>query len=136
MKMTCYSVQPRDEIFINSYGFLSFAKTMGRNISTNKSKNISSKYSQKLLDHAKQSTTDALKTASKRAIQKTAEATGHLIGNKIADRNYKVLKASPKNNSETNEEEILRKRFIPPDLRHKIINNLRLKEDNYWLSNK
>ena len=33
------------------------------------SKNLSSKYSQKLLDHAKQSATDALKTASKRAIQ-------------------------------------------------------------------
>ena len=28
---------------------------------------------------------DAIKTASKRAIQKTAEATGDLIGNKIAD---------------------------------------------------
>ena len=33
------------------------------------SENLSSKYSQKLLDHAKQSATDALKTASKRAIQ-------------------------------------------------------------------
>ena len=71
------------------------------------SKNLSSKYSQKLLDHAKQSATNALKTASKRAIQKTAEATGGLIGNKINDRITKVSKASPKNNSETNEEEIL-----------------------------
>ena len=52
--------------------------------------------SQKLLDHAKQSTRDALKTASKRAIQKTAEATGHLIGNKSTDRNYKVLKLNQK----------------------------------------
>ena len=48
-------------------------------------KNLSSKYSQKLLDHAKQSTTDAFKTASKTAIQKAAEATYDLIGNKIAD---------------------------------------------------
>ena len=31
----------------------------------------------------KVATTDAIKTASKRAIQKTAEATGDLIGNKI-----------------------------------------------------
>ena len=38
---------------------------------------------------------------------KTAEATDNLIGNKIADRITKVLKTSPKNNSETNEEEIL-----------------------------
>ena len=34
----------------------------------------------------KKSTTDAIKTASKRAIQKTAEPTGDLIGNKIADK--------------------------------------------------
>ena len=38
---------------------------MGRNIDQNTSKNLSSKYSQKLIDHAKQSATDALKTASK-----------------------------------------------------------------------
>ena len=36
---------------------------------------------QKLVDSAKKSATDALKTASKKAIQKTAEATGDLVGN-------------------------------------------------------
>ena len=46
-------------------------------------KNISSKYSQKLVDRPKKSATDAIKTTSKRAIQKTAEATGDGIGNKI-----------------------------------------------------
>ena len=45
-------------------------------------KSLSNKYGQKLLDSAKKSTTDAIKTASKIAIQKTAEATGDLIGNK------------------------------------------------------
>ena len=49
-------------------------------------KSLSNKYGQKLLDITKKSTTDAIKTASKRAIQKTAEATGDLIGNKIADK--------------------------------------------------
>ena len=49
-------------------------------------KNLSNKYGQKLLDSAKKSTTDAIKTASKRAIQKTAEGTGDLIGNKIAHK--------------------------------------------------
>ena len=39
------------------YGFLSFAKNMG--------KSLSNKYGQKLLDSAKKSTTDAIKTASK-----------------------------------------------------------------------
>ena len=61
-------------------------------------------YSQKLLDHAKQSATDALKTASKKAIQTTAEA---------------------------NEEEVLGEIFIPSALRDKVINELRLKEENY-----
>ena len=46
---------------------------------------VSSKCSQKLLDHAKQPATDARKTSSKRVIQKTAESTGDLSGNKIAD---------------------------------------------------
>ena len=49
-------------------------------------KNLSNKYGQKVLDSIKKSTTDAIKTASKRAIQNTAEATGDLIGNKIADK--------------------------------------------------
>ena len=46
-------------------------------------KNLSGKYIQKLLDHAKESETDSLKTASNRATAKTAEATGNLIGNKL-----------------------------------------------------
>ena len=59
------------------YGFLSSAKFMGRNSCKTISKNLSGKYSQKLLDNAKQSATDALKTA---------EVTGGLTGNKTADR--------------------------------------------------
>ena len=73
-----YSIEPKDRINIKGYGFLSFAKSMG--------KHLSNKYSWKLLDSAKKSTTDAIKSALKRAIQKTAEATGDLIGNKIADK--------------------------------------------------
>ena len=59
-------------------------------------KTLSRKYSQKRLDHTKQSATDALKAASKRAIQKTAEATGDLIGNKSTDKITRVSKTSPK----------------------------------------
>ena len=54
---------------------------------------MSDKHSQKLLDHAKQSVTDALRTNSKRVIQKAAEATGDLIGNNIANRITKVSKS-------------------------------------------
>ena len=41
---------------------------MGKNIGKNISKTLSGKYSQKVLDHAKQSATGAIKTFSKRVI--------------------------------------------------------------------
>ena len=65
--MTRYSVLPRD------FGFLSFAKSMGKNNVKNVSKNVSGKYSQKRLDHAKKSATDAFKTSLKKVIQKKKE---------------------------------------------------------------
>ena len=80
--MMCYSVQSRDQIVVKGYGFLSFAKNMGKNIS----KNFSSKYSQKFLGHGRQSGIDELRTASKIIFQKTAEATGDMIRNKIANK--------------------------------------------------
>ena len=40
----------------------------------------------KLMDTATKTGIDAAKTTSKRVVQKTAEATGDLIGNKIADK--------------------------------------------------
>ena len=73
---------------MKGYGFFSFSKNIG--------KNLSNQYGQKLLDSAKKSTTNAIKTASKRAIKKKAEATGVLIGNKIADEITSVPKESPK----------------------------------------
>ena len=57
-------------------------------------KHLSNKYSQKRLNNAKKSTTDAIKTASKRAIQKTAEASVDLIGNKIVDKITNLSKKS------------------------------------------
>ena len=67
---------------------MSFAKDMG--------KNLSSKYGQKLLDSAKLSITDARKTALKKAIQKTVETPCDLIGNKISDKITSVSKKSTK----------------------------------------
>ena len=79
---------------------LSFAKHMG--------KSLSNKYSQKRLDRAKKSTTDAIKTASKREIQKTAETAGDLTGNKIADKITSISNKKPakelRNNDETEED--------------------------------
>ena len=70
-------------------------------------KNLSNRYGHKLIDTAKKSTTDAIKTASKRGIQKTAEVTGDFIGNKIADKITSISKKPVKefsNNDETEED--------------------------------
>ena len=134
--MMRYSVQPRNRIFVKDYEFLSFARNIGKNIGNNISKKLSGKYSQKLVDHAKNSAIDALKTSSKRVIQKTAEAPGDLNGNKLGDavaksydgRITKVSKNSQQNNSETvtneNDKEIPRERYISPEEIQKIIDSL------------
>ena len=83
--MTGYSVQLRHIIFVKGYAFFPFARNTWKNIVKNKGKNLSCKYSQKPLGHHKQSATDSLKSTSKRAIQKTAEGSDDLIGNKTAD---------------------------------------------------
>ena len=67
--MEHYLVQPRDLIFVKIYGFLYFAKDMGKNIGKTISKNVRDKYSQKLFDKPKQSATDLLKTFSKKIIK-------------------------------------------------------------------
>ena len=69
-----YSIEPRERRYVKRYVFLSFARS------------LNNKYGQKLVDSAKKSATDPLKIAGKRAIQRTAEATGDLIVNKIADK--------------------------------------------------
>ena len=62
-----YSIEPKDRIHVKGYGFFSFAKNMDTHV-TKVAKHLNKKYSQKLLDSAKKSTTDAIKTASKRGI--------------------------------------------------------------------
>ena len=123
MKMR-YSIEPRDGIYVKGYGFLYFAKSMG--------KSLNNKYGQKLLDNAKKSTANAIKTASTRAIQKTAEVTGDLIGNKIADKITSVSKKKSTkelpNNATEEDVEIAtpKKRYISPEERKQIIEELRL----------
>ena len=98
------------------------------------------KYGQKLLDSAKKPTTNTIKTASKSVIQKIAKATGALIGNKITDKitgiSKKPVKELP-NNDDGKEENMEittdKKRYVSPEERQKIIDELRLVPINYWL---
>ena len=55
-----HSIEPKDRVYVKGYGFLSFAKNMGTR--------LSNKYGQIILDSTKNSTPDAIKTASKSVI--------------------------------------------------------------------
>ena len=59
---------------------------MGKSLSNKYAATSATNVAQKLLDSAKKSTTDAIRTVSKRVIQKIAEAAGDLIGSKIAHK--------------------------------------------------
>ena len=88
-------------------------------------KSLSNKYSQKRLDRATKSTTDAIKTTSKK---KKKKATDDLIGNKIADKITSVSKKPSNNNNNNNDVGLTthKKRYISPEERQQIINELRL----------
>ena len=122
-----YSIEPRKRVYVKGYGFMSFARSM------------SNKYGKKLLDTAKKSATDAIKTTSKKAIQKTAEATADLVGNKIADKITSISKKNPDNNNNNNDDDdddddveltAPQNRYISPEERQQIIDELRLVPKN------
>ena len=92
--MMRYSTEPRFRKYNKGYGFLSFAKNFGN------------KYRKKLVDTASKTGMDEAKIASKRVVQKTAEATCGLIGNKIADKITSIGKSKEKSKTKEKPEEI------------------------------
>ena len=124
-----YSIETRDRIYVKRYGLLSFAKNIRKSLSNN--------YSQKLLNSTKKSTTDAIITASKRAIQKTAETTDDLISNKIENKITSISKKQFPNALQNNETEkdveiaTPKKRYISLEERKQIFEELRLAPKNY-----
>ena len=104
-----YLAEPRFRKYVKGHGFLSFVRKFG------------DKYGKKLMDTATKIGIDAAKTVSKRVVQKTAEATGDLIWNKIADKITSIGKPKVKEKAKDIEEI-----HIPPEKRQKIIDGLRL----------
>ena len=102
-----YSTEPKSRNYVQAHGFLSFATK------------FRDKYGKKLIDTATKTGIDAAKTASKRVVQKTAEATGDLISHKIADKITSVGKTKEKTNKP---EEI----YISPEKKQQIIDDLKL----------
>ena len=107
-----YSAEPKYRKYVEGYGFLSFARKFG------------DKYGRKLMDTARKTGIDAVKTASKRVVQKTVEATGNLIRNTIADKITSLGKTKSKEKeNETNKRQEI---YIPPEKRQQIIDDLKL----------
>ena len=93
-----YSTEPKFRKYVKGYGFLSFARKFG------------DKYGKKLMDTATKTGIDAAKTAWKWVVQKTAEATGDLIGNKTADKITSLGKTKSKEKEDETQEI-----YIPPE---------------------
>ena len=70
------------------------------------------------------------KLLQKEQFTKTAEATADMNGNKIFDKITKISRTSPQTNSQTktkeHDEEIPKERYISPQERQKVIDDLRL----------
>ena len=105
-----YSTEARFRKYVEGYSFLSFARKFG------------DRYGKKLMDTATKTGMDVVKTTSKWAIHKTAEATRDLAGNKIADRITSLAKPKEKTKKA---EEI----YIPPEKRQQIIDDFKL----FWI---
>ena len=106
-----YSIEPRDRRYVKGYGFVSFAR------------NFSDKYSKSLMDKGIDVSKTFAKTAGKKVLKETAKANGDLICNKIAD---KITCASKKSQSDEFNNEIPKERYISPNKRQRIIDELKL----------
>ena len=83
------------------------------------------KYGKKILDNSISAGKDLAKIAGKKVLTKSAEATGDLIGNKIADR----ITKSSWNKEHKQDDRIMEETqelIIPPEKREQIIKDLKL----------
>ena len=75
------------------------------------------------MDTATKTGIDVSKAASKRVIQKSAKATGNLIGSKIADKITSVGKSKNKEKEKKDEPNEVEEIYIPPEKRQQIIDD-------------
>ena len=88
-----YSIEPRERKYVMGYGFMSFARNFGNkygkklmNTAIKTGINLIVNTVTKLTDTAIKTGKDFATIAGKKIVHKSAEATGDLIGNKIADK--------------------------------------------------
>ena len=111
-----HSREPEYRKYVKGYGFLSFPRNFG------------DKYGKKLVDTTTSTGKTFAKTAGKKVVHKTAEATGGLVGNKIAEKITSMGKPrrTKKQKDEDNIMEETQEIFISPEKRKQIIKDLKL----------
>ena len=138
-----HSLEPECRKYVKVMGFYLFARNFGEkygkklmNTATKTGTYFNSKYTKKLIDTAIKTVKDFATIAGKKIINKSAEATGDLVGNKIADKitsmgrskelGPAVKPKSKKEKDETNIMEETQEIYIPPEKRKQIIKDLKL----------
>ena len=127
-----YSLEPHYRRYVQGQGFMSFARNIGTKYGKklfDKSMDVGKKYGQKygnkLLDNSISAGKDFAKIAGKKVLTKSAEATGDMIGNKIADR----ISRSSRNKAQKEDDRIMEETqelIIPPEKREQITRDLKL----------
>ena len=127
-----YSLEPSYRRYVQGQGFMPFAKNIGNKYgrkildkSVDVGKSMKKKYGKKILDNSLSAGKDFAKIAGKKVLTKSAEATGDMIGNKIADR----ITKSTRNKEQKEDDRIMEETqelIIPPEKREQIIKGLKL----------
>ena len=129
-----HSFEPEYRKYVKGYGFLSVTQNFGgkygkklMNTAIKTGTNFNSKYGKKLTDTAIKTGKDFAKISGKKIVHKSAEATGDLVGNKIADKITSMGKPrSKKEKHETDIMEETQKIYFPPEKRKQLIKDLKL----------
>ena len=126
-----YSLEPSYRKYVHGHGFMYFAKNIGNKYGRkilDKSIDVSKsmkKYGKKILDNSLSPGKDFAKIAGKKVLTKSAEATGDMIENKIADK----ITKSTRNKAQKEDDRIMEETqeiLIPPEKREQIIRDLKL----------
>ena len=127
-----YSLEPHYRRYDQGQGFMSFARNIGNKYgkkifdkSVDVCKSRKKRYGRKILDNSLSAGKDFAKIAGKKVLTKRAEATGDLIGNKIANR----ITKNTRNKAQKEDDRIMEETqeiIIPPEKIEQIIKDLKL----------
>ena len=125
-----YSLEPHYRRHVQGQGFVSFARNIDNKYdrkifdkSLDVGKSMKKKYGKKILDNSLSAGKDFAEIAGKKVLTKSAEATGDMIGNKIADK----ITKSTRNKAQKDADRVMEETqeiIIPPEKREQIIKDL------------